>query len=172
MMSHSKRSTRDLGATVDIVVRAAGSGEAALLAGLHRSAFEAGPPGQETWSPEVMEQLLRTPGSQALIAELEGQAQGMLLFRQAADEGEILTLAVAPAARRRGCAAALMGAAFGLCTARGIESLFLEVAEDNTAARALYGALGFAQAGYRKAYYTRSGGRVVNAMILKRTNKN
>lgn len=166
------RSVQEEGPSADIVVRAAGYDETALLAELHRSAFETGPPGQETWSPEVMEQLLRMPGSEALIAELEGQAQGMLLFRLAADEGEILTLAVAPAARRNGCATALMGAAVGLFTGLGIKSLFLEVAEDNTAALALYTALGFARAGHRKAYYTRSGGATADALILTRTDKN
>ena len=168
----AKEPIRESGRAADFVVRAASAGETAILAGLHRSAFEAGPAGQEIWSPEVMEQLLRMPGSLALIAERAGAAEGMLLFRQAADEGEILTLAVTPAARRRGCATALMGALMGLCADRGIERLFLEVAEDNTAGRALYGAHGFAQAGCRKAYYTRSGGRTADALILTRSGKN
>ena len=119
-----------------------------------------------------MGQLLRMPGSQALIAERDDVAEGMVLFRQAADEGEILTLAVTPAARRRGCATALMGAVFGLCAGKGIERLFLEVAEDNVAARALYGALGFTQAGCRNAYYTRPGGIAADALILTRSGKN
>ena len=66
-----------------------------------------------------------------------------VLFSLVADEAELLTLAVRPEQRRRGRAAALLSAALPLLSERGARSLFLEVAADNTPARALYEATGF-----------------------------
>ena len=71
----------------------------------------------------------------------------------------------APDPRRRSRrAAARVGArarrrAFeAAAAARGAEEALLEVAVTNAAARALYTALGYAQAGRRRGYYVRAGG--------------
>jgi ribosomal-protein-alanine N-acetyltransferase len=45
--------------------------------------------------------------------------------------------------------------------------MFLEVAEDNAAALALYTAAGFATTGRRRAYYRRPGGLLVDALMLR-----
>ncbi len=125
--------------------RLAGPAEAAALAALHASAFA--PPA--AWSAPAIAGLLTTPG----VAALLDAAGGFLMLRTAADEAEILTLAVAPAARRRGVGAGLLAAAQALAAARGAQRMLLEVAEANTAARALYRAAGFHEAGRRRAYY-------------------
>ena len=49
----------------------------------------------------------------------------------------------------------------------GAETLFLEVAVDNTAAIALYRAAGFASAGTRKGYYDRGAAGRVDALVLR-----
>lgn len=48
----------------------------------------------------------------------------------------------------------------------GATRLFLEVAEDNAAARALYDRLGFEPAGRRPRYYSRPNGPAVDALLL------
>ncbi|MFA4893699.1 GNAT family N-acetyltransferase, partial [Brevundimonas sp.] len=50
--------------------------------------------------------------------------------------------------------------------ARGARRLFLEVAEDNEAARALYGRAGFSEAGRRPRYYARADGSRRDALLL------
>ena len=88
---------------------------------------------------------------------------GFIIGRAEADEGEVLTLCVLPAARRRGIATALIGALEQpLAPGRGI---LLEVATTNQAARELYEFLGFHEIGRRPAYYQR-GGQVVDALVL------
>ena len=77
----------------------------------------------------------------------------MVLARRAADEAEILTIAVAPEARRRGAARAMLRAAIAEATARGAATLFLEVSSANSVARALYESEGFGQVGKRRGYY-------------------
>jgi len=64
-------------------------------------------------------------------------------------EHEILNLAVSPAWRRRGVARALVGSL--RTAAPGV--WFLEVRESNRAARRLYEAMDFTEAGVRLAYY-------------------
>ncbi len=125
------------------------------LADLHAEAFEA------PWPASAFADLLRQPG-----VLLEADADGFALVRVAADEAEILTLAVRPAARRTGLGSKLMRAAGARAAAAGANQLLLEVAEDNVAARSLYDRLGFLTAGRRPRYYVRSGGQTVDALLL------
>jgi ribosomal-protein-alanine N-acetyltransferase len=90
---------------------------------------------------------------------------GMILARVAADESEILTVAVCPVRRRRGLASALLRAAMDRAITLGAASMFLEVAVTNHAARGLYKAHGFTEAGLRRHYYTDG----TNALILRST---
>jgi ribosomal-protein-alanine N-acetyltransferase len=92
-------------------------------------------------------------------------AGGMILARVAADEAEILTLAVAPEQRRGGVGSALLSAAMDRAAERGAVRMFLEVAVTNDAARALYSAHGFTEAGLRRQYYTDG----TDALILRST---
>lgn len=78
---------------------------------------------------------------------------GFIVYRVVADEAEIITIGVAPDARRGGIAMAMLEIAARDAAARGAKKLFLEVARDNDAARALYTAAGFEQVGVRPKYY-------------------
>jgi ribosomal-protein-alanine N-acetyltransferase len=127
-----------------MTLRFAEPAEAEALAALHATAFPLG----EAWSADAFETLLRMPGVFGLVAE-----GGLILARLAADEAEILTLAVAPAHRRRGLGDTLVETAVLHAAALGGRAMFLEVAEDNAPALALYGGLGFTRAGRRPDYY-------------------
>ena len=118
---------------------------AAALAAIHAAAF----PPREAWGPDAIGLQIALPGTFGLVDD----RGGMLLARLAADEGEILTLAVLPAARRQGIAAGLLHAAAQRVAASGGRALFLEVATGNAAARALYLAAGFTKVGRRRRYY-------------------
>jgi len=77
---------------------------------------------------------------------------------------EILTIGVIPSARRRGLATKLLHALLDEAARRGAEECFLEVREDNTAARAFYASEGFVEIGVRRGYYDH--GRV-NAVSMR-----
>ncbi|GBQ80441.1 ribosomal protein alanine acetyltransferase [Gluconacetobacter johannae DSM 13595] len=131
------------------VVRA-GPQAAALLAALHAEAF---PPG-ERWDAAAMDVLLAMPGTFAGVARCGAEAPGgFVMGRVAADEAEILTLAVRGEARRQGLGRALLAWLRTEAASHGARRLFLEVSAGNVAARALYRAAGFAEAGRRRAYY-------------------
>lgn len=123
----------------------AGPDAAPALAALHATAF----PPAERWGGDALRLLLEMPGGFAW----HSPGLGFILARAAADEAEILTLAVRPEARRRGVARRLLQAALAEARARGAATMFLEVSVANAAARALYAAAGFAEVGRRRRYY-------------------
>ena len=133
------------------------------LADLHDKAFD------RPWTALEFEDLLKSPGVFAVLGEAgePAEAKGFILCRSIAGEAEILTIAVDPAARRRGWGAALVEIAAGIAAETGAEALFLEVAIDNLAAVALYQATGFAKVGVRKGYYPHPDG-AKDALVMRR----
>ena len=88
----------------------------------------------------------------------------MILCRVAADEAEILTLAVTPGARRHGIGRALVDTAVSHAHAQGASRFFLEVSTSNQPAQALYRSAGFVQVGIRRRYYPDG----ADALVLSR----
>lgn len=140
----------------------AGAESASLLAALHAEAF----PPAECWGAQAITLMLELPGHFALLAVDEGAPQGFAMGRAVADEAEVLTLAVLPQARRAGVGLALMQALAEQARRRGATTLFLEVAETNVAARALYERMGATPCGRRRAYYPDGGDALVLRLAL------
>lgn len=129
----------------------------ATLAALHAQAFAA------PWSAREFADLLSQLGVVAIQ-----EPDGFILIRIVLDEAEILTLAVVPTARRLGLGRRLVEQGAVAATQAGASRLFLEVAEDNAPARALYDRAGFRQVGRRKAYYAQADGSRVDALVMSR----
>lgn len=114
------------------------------MAAIHAASFTLPPP----WSSTELAETLASPG-----AWLIEQPDGFLIGRVIADEAELITLAVAPEARRQGLGRYLLLRFHVEAAARGAKTGFLEVAAGNSAARALYAGHGWQQAGLRRGYY-------------------
>ncbi len=127
------------------------------MAALHAVSF----PAERSWSAGEIAALAH----EGLVLT---EPEGFLLGRIAADEAEILTLAVAPEARRRGVGRRLLARFEAAARTQGAASAFLEVAADNHAARALYLSAGWHEAGVRRGYYLRHGARH-DALVLARS---
>lgn len=82
------------------------------------------------------------------------------VLRNSDVDADVLTVATDPARRGAGLARAVLEAAHAHCRAAGLRDVFLEVAEDNASARALYGGLGYEAVGRRPGYYARPEGRM------------
>lgn len=130
-------------------------GRADRLAAVHAEAFDA------PWDAAAFAGLLDQEGVFAVEAP-----DGFILMRAVAGEAEILTLAVRPPARRRGLGGQLVELGALGAADRGADRVFLEVAEDNTAARVLYARAGFEEAGRRRGYYARPDGSRRDALLL------
>jgi ribosomal-protein-alanine N-acetyltransferase len=92
---------------------------------------------------------------------------GFLLARKAADEMEILSIAVLPSSRRRGVGQALLGKLRQVAREAGSSAIFIEFAATNDAAAALYKAEGFCPTGVRKNYYHVPGGTRTDAITAR-----
>jgi [ribosomal protein S18]-alanine N-acetyltransferase len=127
------------------------------------------------WAAAEFESLLagRDVIGQAAIAAALWRKNGkgltaFVLSRCALDTAEILTIAVAPPARGKGIASALLANHLAALAAKGAKTLFLEVEADNRAALSLYQRFDFRQVGEREAYYRKSDGTHAEALILSR----
>jgi len=94
--------------------------------------------------------------------------KGFIILKTAADQAEILTIVVDANERRKGIAKALLDIAETELVDNGVDTLFLEVAEDNSAAMVFYKGKGFEPIGKRRAYYKREIGRVGAITYRKR----
>ncbi len=99
-----------------------------------------------------------------LVAAAPEGVAGYVIAQDAADEGEILNLAVASARLRGGIGRALVEQVLAALAERGARQVFLEVRESNGAARALYASLRFEEVGRRSSYYRRP---VEDAIVLR-----
>jgi [ribosomal protein S18]-alanine N-acetyltransferase len=148
------------------VIRELGAHDLDALADLHAACFS------DAWDVDALATLLAMPGSFALLAVGRGPGdlpdlRGFVMVRAIAGEAEIISLGVRPSLRRAGLGHRLLAAASREAVSCGARRLFLEVAEDNAAARALYRAAGLADVGRRPKYYQRADGDVA-ALVLAR----
>ena len=129
------------------------------LAALHARCFVTPAP----WSAADFAGFLADP-----LCFLVSCDQGFALGRAVAGEAELLTLAVAPEARRQGIARTLLARLMRQAQNRGAETLFLEVSAENPAAIAIYAAAGMAQTGRRRGYYRAPDGARIDALVMAR----
>ena len=146
--------------TGDITLSPLSPKQAADCAAIHAVSFETG------WDAAAISAYI-TPKAAAFGAFEAGKMAGFILMGALTDQTDIITLAVSPSARGRGIAKQLVRAAEAEAAARGAEIIFLEVAEDNAAAIALYKGAGYRAIGKRKNYYRREGGRV-SALTMRK----
>lgn len=88
-------------------------------------------------------------------------------YRVVADEAELIEIAVAPRARRRGHGRRLIAHLVDDARGRGVGAIHLEVRAGNRAARALYTACGFIDVGRRRRYYADGEDAVVCSLTLE-----
>lgn len=139
---------------------------AAEIASMHKMLFD------PAWDEDELRKMLVDPCASALIAKVRLRhigpptPAGFVMARIVADEAEILSIGVIPPFQRRGIGELLIDGLQRAAKSAGARSLFLEVADDNTAARRLYDSAGFKQVGCRKGYYKRRDGTSADALTL------
>jgi ribosomal-protein-alanine N-acetyltransferase len=138
----------------------AGPRDARALAALHGASFHRG------WSDGEFEQLLMERNVIAHRATVGRKVVGFILSRLAADEAEILSVAVAGSRRGKGLARRLLDLSLRRLAGLGARAVFLEVDEGNVPARRLYQRAGFRDVGRREGYYP--AGKGAAALILRR----
>ena len=136
--------------------------DAAALAAIHVASFNRG------WSEPEFEQLLTDRNVIADRAASGRKPVGFIVSRRAADEAEILSVAVARSWQGRGLARKLLELHLRRLAGLGLRAVFLEVDEDNVAARKLYARAGFHEVGRRPGYYAQGRDKAAAALVLRR----
>jgi ribosomal-protein-alanine N-acetyltransferase len=135
--------------------------DAPALAALHAASFHRG------WSDGEFEHLLAERNVFTHRAVLGGKLIGFVMSRLAAGEAEILSIAVSSAEQGRGLARRLLDLHLRRLAGVGCRTVFLEVDENNDAARRLYRRAGFREVGRRDRYY-QHGPHETAALVLRR----
>jgi ribosomal-protein-alanine N-acetyltransferase len=137
--------------------------DADVLAKLHAQGFHRG------WSREDFASYIAGRDTPVYVAcDAKRKIAGFAMLRLAADEAELITIAVDKGWRKKGVGKALMRALFDDLAMTPARKLFLEVAADNPAALRLYAANGFAKISERQGYYARPDGRPATAIVMAR----
>ena len=118
------------------VLSDAGPRDAAAISILHGASFRRG------WSEDELERLLIERNVVADRAMLGRSLAGFILSRCAADEAEILSIAVDAGARGRGIGRSLLQRHLRRLAGIGIRAVFLEVDAGNEPALRLYARMG------------------------------
>lgn len=98
-------------------------------------------------------EILENPIASYIVALAGEKVVGYAGMWVILDEAHITNVAVHPNWRKRGLGRALMQEIMRRAARRGAARITLEVRPSNAAARRLYAALGFTEAGLRKNYY-------------------
>jgi ribosomal-protein-alanine N-acetyltransferase len=136
--------------------------DATALAELHGASFHRG------WGEGEFEQMLSERNTLVHRLRMGRKVIGFSVSRIAADEAEILSIAVAQRHRSRGLSNNLLLTHLGHLAGRGVRTVFLEVEENNQPARRLYKRAGFVVAGRRERYYRQANGEPLNALLMRR----
>jgi ribosomal-protein-alanine N-acetyltransferase len=146
----------------EALVEPASLRDAAALAEIHGASFHRG------WGEGEFERMLTERNTLVHRLRMGRKIIGFSVSRMAADEAEILSIAVAETHRGRGLSNSLLLTHLGHLAGRGVRTVFLEVEENNPPARRLYERTGFAIVGRRERYYQQSGGEPLNALLMRR----
>lgn len=135
----------------------------------------------EAWNRRQVSDALALPSTHAIVLDTQGriiapgspsprdiEASGFVLTRYAADEEELLLIAVSPEHRRKGVAQLLIDHLFEQAKARGVSQIFLEMRRGNPAIH-LYRKVGFEPIGQRRDYYRLANGEREDAITFART---
>lgn len=141
----------------DAVVRDAGPGDVARLAGLERALF-----GAQAWDEAALRAELDGPGRRLLVLDVRDRPVAAYAATMVVgDVADLLRIGVDPARQGRGLARVLLGAAVDHARAAGADRLLLEVAASNEPALALYRGAGMVELDRRRGYY-----RGTDALVL------
>src|SRR6266571_1847482 len=158
MINHVSRWLSGLWRGGAAVVEPATPRDAAKLAEIHGESFHRG------WGEGEFESMLTERNTLVHRLRLGRKIIGFAVSRMAADEAEILSIAVDERYRGRGLSRDLLLTHLGHLAGHGVRKIFLEVEENNQPARRLYERMGFAVAGRRERYDQQPGGEQLNAL--------
>jgi ribosomal-protein-alanine N-acetyltransferase len=159
-VSHEEGSREQPIDSATLLLRAMRPADVPAVAAIEDASFSAGWP-----RTEFERELARNPVARYVVLErarqeANGAPRALVGFGGIwllLDEAHVVTVAVAPAYRRRGYGRLLVHGLVGLARSLGMHVGTLECRVSNTAARQLYREYGFYEVGSRRRYYADNG---------------
>lgn len=140
------------------MIRAAGVRDLDTMESIERASF-----GPDAWTAsQLHDELISEHLVLALVDEFG--VRGYASLRLIQPDAELLRIGVGLGSRRQGVGSTLLAAVEDTAQRRGVDRMFLEVADDNEVALAFYRAQGYVETGRRRSYY-RSG---ADAVLMER----
>jgi ribosomal-protein-alanine N-acetyltransferase len=131
----------------------------AEMAQLHR----AEPTGQRAWSEAEFSVMLSANNALSVTCDA-GFAVGQVIM----DEAELFLIMTKPEYRKQGLGHRILATFEQQVFQNAVRRIILEVADTNTAARALYSTNGYQQIAVRKNYYTFPNGSHADAIVMEK----
>lgn len=147
-------------ATSDATLRDLGRSDLEWIAEQERVIF-----GRAAWSEGLIREDWRYGTHRYRGVVVHGERAGYAIYGFDGDAFHLLNLAVTPPHRRLGLAKTLMDDFLAEAVRLGAPDVWLEVAVDNTAARALYDGYGFEVVRVRRKYYQPGD---IDALVMRR----
>jgi [ribosomal protein S18]-alanine N-acetyltransferase len=132
--------------------------DAGAISTVHGRSFRRG------WDEDEIRRLLLDRNVVAQRMTFGSKLIGFIVSRSAADEAEILSVAIAPGWKGRGFSRQLLDLHLRRLAGVGVRSVYLEVGESNTPACRLYRSAGFREVSRRHGYYDDG----ATALVLRR----
>ena len=107
----------------------------------------------QAWTAEAFLAELQRDPLTLFVLRSSGRAVAFVVARAQTPEMDIVNLAVARDARRKGMGRFLLRSLLARMARAGVRTAFLEVREGNQEARALYGSAGFRETQRRPGFY-------------------
>lgn len=140
--------------------------EAGVLTEIHENCFP------RYWDRQAFTDFFSVRDTFACLVEYGDdfvkQSAGMMVYRVAFEQADVLTIAVRREFRKKGIARKLLDSAMLHCVQMGVKKLFLEVEVGNEPAIKLYESGGFKHVGRRKLYYKQIDGSLTDALVMEK----
>lgn len=122
----------------------------------------------DAWTLESIAELLTADINHVISLQKDGILQGYCLYQIVFETAEILRIGVNPLFKNQGIGSKILAELSQILTQKSVETLLLEVREDNLPAINFYQKQGFSIIHTRKNYYQLKNGQTVNALIMQK----
>jgi ribosomal-protein-alanine N-acetyltransferase len=150
------------GADELLAIRSVGEAEAEILTDIHAQCFP------RYLNRQAFTDFFSVKNTFALLVENGQKPVAMIVYRVALEYADIITIGVLPENRRQGIARMLLEKILADCRQMGVQKIFLEVEEGNSAGLSLYEQSGFKHISRRKLYYRQLDGSLTDALVMEK----
>ena len=117
------------------------------------------------WTYQILKEELESENSSYLVARMNNEIVGFAGIKVVLDEADIMNIVIKKNYRNQGIGTLLLESLISLAKRLNLNSLSLEVSEENLPAIHLYQKFGFESLGFRKNYYQDKNGIIMTKKL-------